>query len=66
MRMDWSMFPITENGITEYYMTNAPLNILTAMFLQSENVNEFIEVLQELNFDIGKYFPSVSLDFDSK
>ncbi|UUV46138.1 hypothetical protein [Bacillus phage vB_BanS-Thrax1] len=66
MKMNWLMFPITENGKTDYYMTDAPPNILTKMFLQSENVNELIEILQEMNFEIGKYFPYVSLDFDSK
>jgi len=64
MKMNWCMFPITENGITTYYMTDAPILTITNAYKLARNVNDFIEILQELNFEIGKYFPSVALNFD--
>ncbi|AKQ08326.1 hypothetical protein PQE66_gp011 [Bacillus phage PBC2] len=64
IKMDWLIFPITENGKTSYYMTNAPILTITNAYNLARNVNDFIEILQELNFDIGKYYPSVQLNFD--
>ncbi|QOV08470.1 hypothetical protein Kirov_271 [Bacillus phage Kirov] len=64
MKVQWYVFPITENGITKNYMTDAPIQIITDAFQQSENVNEFIQIVESKNYEVGKHFPSVALNFD--
>lgn len=60
------VFPIIENGIKTYYITNAPTQVIANSFRLSRNINEFIEILHELNFKIKKHVPSISLNFDEK
>ncbi|PGT89839.1 hypothetical protein [Bacillus thuringiensis] len=59
-------FPITENGVKVYYVTDAPLQTITECFLLTDNVHEFIQKVEALNFEITKHNPSVSLNFDER
>ncbi|AIF72139.1 hypothetical protein LD11_gp263 [Bacillus phage Riley] len=66
MKVQQYILPITENGIKINYMTDAPSQVISNSFRLSRNVNDFIEILNELNFKINKHAPSISLNFDEK
>ena len=61
-----NIFPITENGMEKIYVTNADYETITSLFLDSNNLNEFIESIKEKGCKINIYNSSIQLNFDEK
>ncbi len=60
------IFPITENGVENYYITNAPVEVISECFDISYNKSEFISDIKEKGYKINRYRSGVSIDFDMK
>lgn len=60
------IFPITENGKTEHYVTDAPLEVVSPAFLEADCTQNFLSLIEEDGYRINKYSSGVELNFDKK
>lgn len=60
------IFPVTENGETKSFVTNAPFELITPAFQYAENMKEFIDYIKEEGYAINEYRSSIRLNFDNK
>ena len=47
--------PITENGITTIYTTNAPDKTISSAFKNSSNTSEFIRLIQFEGYKVNRF-----------
>ncbi|KEK23858.1 hypothetical protein [Bacillus gaemokensis] len=58
--------PITVNGEEKIYITDAPYEMISKCFLSSFDFYDFLKEIKISNYNIRKYTPSMSLNFDEK